>query len=712
MTNNLNLKRITIYTQYSLLYNTNDIIKAKILNSNLKSLNVIYNTYIKNTKIAPKDYFKALINGYLFKKAVYSEQTLILCSQIDKYMRSSFNNSIKSKKFQELIDNIDEYLLGSNSTDLCVKLRKVVQSKYVYIPKVSFIAQKRNLLTYTQNNIHELRELLQWITHIRYMNRNMRKNGAMNNIEYQGRTLNTMNLNNPYIALTTTQRLRHRQCGEYYSDGYYVDNLNNFYDIFLSQNNYARQIFKELGADPLEIKNLVLKSKIEALITQNSIDMYNIDYGYNQSDKYDAKNLYMQNALPSVISGEVKDEFKATMHQTIILYTKIHNFKALKNRLFNNAQITVHDEGFNPMRSTNKYYVIYTYKMTNDQLRTLPDLARRTLNKLDKILAPRTNDVLSEAHKCTYTFNYKDSEHKARKFNKFNKYLGIARLNYMHIFLPINGRTMIPNCWAHKSWWIDQKDAIRFKGGNIERNVDTTLLNPDAHKIFIMYDLYNALTMFYEGITKRRNLNDGLTYGTTDLFQITHCAELLKHISIDLVHTNDEAYLINYLSAIMKNQSTIMQERTLKALVHYKTYGYIPQSNLYIAHIFLAELKKYFTYIIYRRVDTDRTIKELIDYGLNIARKSQFPSYMLRMPYIVKKIKHVHAESIFDELLDPECTTVEVITKQRYTGINSYYLIKLIWEVLKRIEPDTYLIDIIFSTILRFLNVEKSCFND
>ena len=386
MTNNLNLKRITIYTQYSLLYNTNDIIKAKILNSNLKSLNVIYNTYIKNTKIAPKDYFKALINGYLFKKAVYSEQTLILCSQIDKYMRSSFNNSIKSKKFQELIDNIDEYLLGSNSTDLCVKLRKVVQSKYVYIPKVSFIAQKRNLLTYTQNNIHELRELLQWITHIRYMNRNMRKNGAMNNIEYQGRTLNTMNLNNPYIALTTTQRLRHRQCGEYYSDGYYVDNLNNFYDIFLSQNNYARQIFKELGADPLEIKNLVLKSKIEALITQNSIDMYNIDYGYNQSDKYDAKNLYMQNALPSVISGEVKDEFKTTMHQTIILYTKIHNFKALKNRLFNNAQITVHDEGFNPMRSTNKYYVIYTYKMTNDQLRTLPDLARRTLKKLDKMI--------------------------------------------------------------------------------------------------------------------------------------------------------------------------------------------------------------------------------------------------------------------------------------------------------------------------------------
>lgn len=711
MVNKLHLKRIVIYTQYNLLYNAREDIKIKILNSNAKTLNTLFNTHIKGTKIAPECYFEAFIDSYLFKKCPLPDQKLILFSEINKTMKSSFNNSIKSKKFQELIQSIDYYLSQSKIADLCTQMRELVKSEYYYAPETSFIAQKKELLIYTQNNLHELRELIQWITHIKAMRPMMQRNGAMRPNVIRGIPTRTMNLNNPYNALTTTQRIRMKQCGEYYEDGYYLDNLNNFYDTFLVENNYAREIFKELGGDPMEIKNMVLKSKVDALIDQNAIDMYNIDYGYNQSDKYDAKNSYMQNALPSVISGQVKDDFKELTHQTMILHSNIENFKALKNNLFNNAQITVHDEGFNPKRTKAKYYVLYTYKMNNKQLNQLYTLSEQTLSKIDAINTQKRNNVLSEYQKCTYVLNYKEQDYKARKFNKFCKYLGTETLRPYHIFLPINGKIMIPNVFANKSWWVDQKDALRFKGGNIERMPDTTHLNKDMHKILVIYDLDHALTYFWEGTQKRINVHDHRTYSTTDLFQINKCAELLKHISIDLKHNDDGAYLINYLNAMIEGRSTIDQKHVKDALDHYKKHGYIPQSNTFIAGLFLEELQKYFNYIIYRRVDTDRTIKELIDYGFRVAQKHGFPEITLKMAYNTSEVIKDAPKDKFEELLNPDSTKT-YITKDRHTVVNSYYLLKAMWEISQRLNPDAQFYNILYAILLRFINVEKSCFND
>jgi hypothetical protein len=440
------LKRMVILTQYRLLYNQNKDIEQSILSGSGIVLKQIYNLYIKNQKISQKPYFKALIESFKFRKLPLTDQKFVLFSQIDKYLLNSYNNYKPAKKFQELIDAIDVYLSHSKVADLSVHLRKLVQENYKISPKTPYIKKKQGLLINTQNKINELKELMHWISHISHLSDLMRD---------KGRNL--------------LEKRRMKKAGDYYDDGYYLDNINNFYDHFLQENSYANKIFKELGGDPLNIKNSELKYKIEALIEQNYHDVYKIKYGYNQSDKNDAKNLYHQNALPAVVSGDLQQDLSTMINNSVVLHTKRDLFKAMKNRLFKHHQITIHDEGKNDALYSNKYFVIYTYEMNVDQLRSLEKLAKITLNKIDTINAQKIvkdRENLMNYHKCTYFINYNDQDGKTRKFNRFCKYLCAEKLAKRHIF-------------------VDKRDQIRFKGGNIERKHNPTGLCTELQKIFI-----------------------------------------------------------------------------------------------------------------------------------------------------------------------------------------------------------------------------------
>ena len=91
---------------------------------------------------------------------------------------------------------------------------------------------------------------------------------------------------------------------------------------------------------------------------------------------------YTQNALPCVISGELQEDLKETINQCVVVYTKRDNLKALKNKLFNHPQITIHDDGKNEQKKRNKYFIIYTYS-----IKVIEDLTCIILIKLRNHMA-------------------------------------------------------------------------------------------------------------------------------------------------------------------------------------------------------------------------------------------------------------------------------------------------------------------------------------
>jgi hypothetical protein len=265
---------------------------------------------------------------------------------------------------------------------------------------------------------------------------------------------------------------------------------------------------------------------------------------------------------------------------------------------------------------------------------------------------------------------------------------------------------------AKRHIFVDKRDQIRFKGGNIERKHNPTGLCTELQKIFIFYNLDNNLEYFWRGIKKRLSLNDGLYYRTNEAYKLNKVAKLLKDISLDLHQLNDDQYVVEWLRDKYQNSKLALQNDLIKAFKHYINYHYIPKSMTSIAQLFLDDLRHYFNKINCRRIDVDRTTQELTHYGLRVAKKQGFPTITLNYNYKTEKVIEKVAEDKFAEILDDHNKSVKFETERRSTKINSYYLVKAIWEITQRLNSAHELNKMIFWTVLRFVNREQLAFTD
>jgi len=659
-----NIKRIIMLSQYSSLYNINDSIKSKILNAHGNSLTLIYNKHIKNQKINSYKFFKALIQSKSFRNLSDKDKIFLLNTQIDKYIKSYYHNSIKSVKFQELLNSILQICKESVNQNIRNVVSDSINQKYGYKPSISFIAQKKRILFTNENQIIQIKELFDWISEIQSINQ---------------------------ISKSAEIRMRISKSNQM------IKTLNSF-DLFLTQNSYAKQIFKELGNNALEIQNTYRFNQIDKILSQTYQKMRKL----NDGSKKSVKSAYFDISEEQDLDHHVSDS------NINIIFTTSKKIKALKNKMFKNNQITILDSFKNNKRRSNKETIVYKYEIEINQLKTLKHLSDKTLEYLDNIKLTETSASDKEFHEIRYKFNYEDQHDKYVMFKRYCRYLGAYIPKEYEIFYPVKPNIkLLQNSFAHRAWELNPINDLPKNYGNLTKITNLQKINKNIYHVLIEYDL-KAIEWFYDGINQINPKYARMNNKDIWIDKMGKIGRLVKDLSIDLVNINQKSKLVKYMREHVESDKTYFQ----KAISMYQKYNYISSRLFGFNNAFYEDLKKFYLTEIYRNIAVSRSIKELNNYGLRLSKLIDFPILDLKWEVKRKIEKSIKPKDKFAELLDDHEKTVKYVKTNKKTQINSLHLLKAIWEISQRVDSMQELNLMIYALIMHKMDAEIKILNN
>lgn len=416
MTNITNMRIITICKLKAIGIN-DDKINAKVLTGSVNTIKAIYSKHIRCKDISLKQEFYELFNFKTFRISHYHcirchckhyfntkiydthyhraiklfgnvERRELVSETLNYILKRHYNNNKDNKEFQGLIEYIDYILSVDSLKYMNNTLRSFVIKTYKtkLLKQFNVIMNKMNLKI--QNNIQILKEIIGHIDYFNYLNNKIIPISLMNtNKVYNGRKLNTMDLDKPYLIGSYTQRLRLRRTHDV--QGYSIDLYNNIMKL-INSNKDTKDIMNKLNLNNGIIDNKVLYNKILLLIEQYKETLYEMNYGIRSYKKETQDGIEIVGALPFSDSGRFTstfDNYEELNSLILYCYDKVETYKGIDNKtyktgyksrinyIFSNDNIQLLDKGINKTKNTAKRYISYRL-ITNNTLQDKIDVLK------------------------------------------------------------------------------------------------------------------------------------------------------------------------------------------------------------------------------------------------------------------------------------------------------------------------------------------------
>ncbi len=632
---------------------------AKILKGNKRSLNMIYQRYIRHARIDYNKFFEKLIKDTLFRKRLLLVQKIELISTtLNDILDKHYSNNKSNTLFQEIIDYLLYLLLKSNNTHLSFDLYTHVKQNYKLESKINVVNATRKAGKYTLEQLKLVNELIDHIDYINFIRND----------------------------ITRLQRLRMK-----INLNTYTMNYINDVEHFTIENKELREIYDRLTMNGNKIENKLLYNQLTNLKQELRETLYTINYGINYSDKASSKDpnnltqVLSSAILPFSESGALEITDKQFNHLNInTIYFGKSNIKAI-NKFKNNKQIKVISEGVNPYNQNkyNKsYFIHYQYISTKQQQKSFKVLMRKLKQSCINNAKHDKYDNFKHFIRCTYNFPYYNQTINFKAFKQyFNDNINTSlnvKYSYLYPYAIKQSSRQKKKFLSFLSW-----DNNVFKGFLMRSKIDRNLSN-----IIYNLDLNRKITLHY----KATNLSN--THRVHRLFLKDIITEIRKNylkrfnaFLYDLIKDNNnriylfELYeikaLVNQITRLQQYYDSFKAKRTLKAI---KTKHLIQRlktliplrkqdldvlkwrnctiennlknlktNNVLIQSILDANFEDYVRKTIIRKIDTSRLPKELILMACNNLK----PIYIDYMGTSQVYVKELTTElSKFDEILD------------------------------------------------------------
>lgn len=473
MMGNIINQRIIIICKLKALGINDKQLHSKILTGSGIYLKSVYNKHIRCKNISFKQELYELLNlkrfrisnyhcvkcnlKHFFNTKVYDDhykhsdkmfgnkqRQELLSETLDYIIKRYYNNNKNNKELQKLVYYVNSVLSLDNLHYMHNTLRSFVVKNYKTTLLKHYNTNFNEMNSKIQRNIRILKEIIDHVDYINFMNNDIRITDKIEYMTYKGKQINVITGYN--YTNNKTDRLRMKQTTDL--TGYNMDICNNLYDL-INSNNETKEIMDLMEIKQGKINNKLLHNKILLLIQQYKESLYEMNFGIKSYNKETKLGTEMMGVLPFDNTGKFTNSFDNYNDLNIfILYCKNKSenykgidgktyktgYKARINQIFKDPNLELLDKGKSEYRKTNKQYITYKARINKELQQRINSFKLKVFKHIKQTKKQQIN---SNYQNIEFKFDYNNKASKTYKYNKYIKNLGFKRYmkNYM-IFLP------------------------------------------------------------------------------------------------------------------------------------------------------------------------------------------------------------------------------------------------------------------------------------
>lgn len=701
----LNLKKIILIAKLNALNITDKSVYTKIVNARDKrTLKGVFDKYVRKNPLSIERKLKYLIKNKEFIRSRLTDQKSMLFHVIDTYVKFTFKNNKRNKKFQDLIRFADNLLKNVNNITVNTDLRSSMKKRY-YRNKLT---DKVNYNTYSKD-VHNLKlDKLQQL-----FNDKQQVKTFIDLVDYRNFIIYNSNINKKPKSVRRSRLLAYRMHKSFTLNTFQWDLLPKIDSIlskFLVDNPKMDQLYEKLEITNGIINNKDLYEYIR-LISQEYIESMNLlEYGINSVNSYPNKLSYTEflnrkNKVKQQLEEHKNlNAFKQYIEQPIISEI-IENIPSIKS--FTGMVITLLEDNDNYTYDSKLNHEWFTveYKFPYNNMNVKTTEFNAYINRINAVAVPsHERGLIGNNKRKMYRnqifypywnqldFNYQfiHRKHNIREENIFydkdtNVNLSKHLRSLIHLIqhdpdfsykeVDLNAFMKNPNFHDKVNLWHLTIEILKYVFDQCNTNYTLKKFIDYVKEIYDKLDKQIILYSFF-GLNEFKRYIKELTNEYEVKFpnkRILKAREFKKAIT-DLKNNIKEREL--YLTTLKQQHLSIRRFYNALWCGSLKRIEY-NDFNTFLS-IFTNDLFAYFDKTLFRHIQTIRTKLELVKLGINNLKEQ-------RINKLIKYQEIIKETLIFDNKFD------EVLSDRKFNEyikkleLNLKFNIKLFFEIILKL---------------------------